>query len=120
MNYAEKAHKSLIFILIFIPLALIIIWVRGENEIKMFGCIIGLFFGYLIETKYINFKIQGSFIRRILHWMLGIIILVLIKYGLKAILPSNNLSYFLQYALICLWVIAGIPFFFMNRLQKNN
>lgn len=120
MNYAERTKKSLIFVLLFIPLALIIIWVRGENEIKMFGCIIGLLFGYLIETKYINFKIQGNFIRRVIHWILGIMILVLIKYGLKAILPSNNLSYFIQYTLICMWIIAGIPFFFINSFQKNN
>ncbi|HHW68160.1 MAG: hypothetical protein PWP07_1900 [Epulopiscium sp.] len=120
MNYAEKTQKSLIFVLIFMILGFIIVMVRGVNEIKMFGCLTGLFFGYLIETKYIHFKIQGNLARRIISWLLGIITLILIKYGLKAILPSNNISYFLQYVLICMWIIAGIPFFFINIIQKNN
>lgn len=119
MDYAERTHNSFLFILLFIPLTLAIILNPGENEIKMFGGIIGLFIGYYLERNYICFKIDGPWKKRIFHWACGILILLGLKFGLKMILPLSSASDFFRYVLICIWIVAGMPFFFINDLEKK-
>ena len=92
----------------------------------------GTWFGFLtgvawFQHLYGPFNPTGSAGKRVLRFLLGIIVLFAILYGLDLVFPSgaNLLSYalrFLRYGLIGLWVSLGAPWIFIKlklvTLQK--
>ena len=73
-----------------------------KNFAKLFGCILGMLFVYFIDSKYINFDTKATFIGQVLKLVLGLIIVVALKEGLKPLLKivmgetlfTNTIRYF--------------------------
>ena len=74
-----------------------------KNFAKLFGCILGMLFVYFIDSKYINFDTKATFIGQVLKLVLGLIIVVALKEGLKPLLNivmgetlfTNTIRYFI-------------------------
>ena len=74
-----------------------------KNFAKLFGCILGMLFVYFIDSKYINFDTKATFIGQVLKLVLGLIIVVALKEGLKPLLKivlgetlfTNTIRYFI-------------------------
>jgi membrane-associated phospholipid phosphatase len=80
------------------------------------GGIIGIYF----ERKYIGYSIHSSLKQNILKFIIGIAVLLLIKEGIKFLLPTNNIINYLRYFLVGLWFSFGSLFVFKKlRLEKK-
>ena len=86
-----------------------------KNAAKLMGALLGMAVGYGIDMKWIRFQTEASPVGQILKCVLGLVIVLAIKEGLKPILGSGSLSSAVRYGLITLFA-AGIwpltfPFF---------
>ncbi len=104
-------YKPVLFListLVFIPF----LFVEGDvyNFWKAFGFGIGLAIGSFIETKFIKFEIDDVPVKkRAIRYVIGLIIVIAVYLGMKALLPSGNLFGFIRYACIPVAAIAGWP-----------
>jgi hypothetical protein len=92
-----------------------------ERVLSASGALFGLLTGAAVTQKNGGFIADGSLIKRIARFLVGMIVLITIYAGLKVIFPVGDhlAAYFfryLRYALIGLWISGGAPWVF--RLMK--
>lgn len=91
----------------------------------------GTLFGLAAGLAWLNsrggFSAHGNWWQRILRYVLGVIGLLIIRYGLKAIFPGGEtwLGYcfqYIRYSAIGFWVSAGAPilFFAIKLAEKDH
>ena len=76
---------------------------------KSFGFGIGLAVGAYIETKFINFDVEGSFKAKALRFCLGLVIVIAVYGSMKLLLPAGNLIAFIRYFCVPLTAVAVCP-----------
>jgi len=113
----EKRNKWLIIIVI-IPALIGLPFVKDTHYFTIISLMIGLFGGYLIEQKSINFEVKASVSIQLLKVLIGVIGIFAIKIVIKAILPETVLFNGIRYGLIGFWVTAGAPYMF-NLINKR-
>jgi len=95
---------------------------KAEEIVKVCGAYSALTIGYFVEKRHIKYKIsQPSFIKIACKILIGILVLLIIKEGLKflftAIMDENSISFlifneFVRYFLIGIWTIICCPLIF--------
>ena len=103
-------HKFLLFLissLLFSPFC----FMTGNiaDFWKSFGFGIGLAVGAYIETKFINFDVEGSFKAQALRFCLGLVIVIAVYGSMKLLLPAGNLIAFIRYFCVPLTAVAVCP-----------
>ena len=132
-NLVLPAQGILAVLLFFILVFLYRIFV---GDIKSFNSYISLsavfssgIFGFGLESRYVRFSTRGSFTKKTLRFLSGIILTLGIYTGLKLLFPIlntvNNQSTAVilrsvRYALLGLWISAGAPAMFIKlRLAER-
>jgi len=108
----EKYTISILAAGLLLPSLLGLFYIDDPEFIKILALITGLFMGYLVETKHIQFETHTNLKKNILKAIFGIIGLLLLKSSLKLVLPPGHLSDFIRYTLVGLWVTALWPLCF--------
>lgn len=96
-----------------------------ENAYKILGCILGLWLSYEVDIRYINFDTKGKWWIQLIKLIPGLLILILIKSGLKAPLNSlfggNQIADGIRYFVICVFAgcIWPATFKLINKLDKK-
>ncbi len=103
-------HKFLLFLissLLFAPFC----FMTGNiaDFWKSFGFGIGLAVGAYIETKFINFDVEGSFKAKALRFCLGLVIVIAVYGSMKLLLPAGNIIAFIRYFCVPLTAVAVCP-----------
>ena len=86
-----------------------------KNAAKLMGALLGMAIGYGIDLKWVRFRTEATPAGQILKCVLGLVIVLVIKEGLKPLLGSGSVSSAVRYGLIT--VFAGgiwpmtFPFF---------
>jgi len=83
------------------------------------GMILGIWIGFAVEERFVRFNPAGTLWQRGLRLVIGLIVLLVLRFGLKATFPAEplaiNLAFrALRYALMMLWVAAGWPWLFVR------
>jgi hypothetical protein len=73
---------------------------------------LGFFLGILLEKKKVNFSTDGPLLKKALRVVLGLILVLLIKDGLKGIFPETDLFDFIRYFLVTFVAIGIYPWLF--------
>lgn len=110
--YNRVKNKILLYVITFAMFIPTLIFMHSENFIKGMGAYLGFIIGIYIEKKYVNFSTEGSIGNKIIRVLLGILILLVLKMGLKVIFPSGIIFSFLRYVLISLVSIGVYPMTF--------
>lgn len=93
-----------------------------ENAYKIFGCIVGLWVAYEIDHRLIRFDTKGVWWSQLLKLVLGLLLLLAIKSGLKsplyALCNGNHLADGIRYFLMVLFAgcIWPLTFRFWSRM----
>ena len=130
-QYAEKNGNRLAFLWIMLPAIAGLFLIKDVNYSKIadytkaVAVMLGFYGGYLVESKYINFNVQGELWMHAIKLILGIGGIVIIKVFVKEILPISQISDVFRYALIGFWATAGAPYLFIklklaNRFQSSS
>ena len=95
-----------------------------KNAYKMLGCMIGLWFSFEIDEKFIKFETKAVWWAQILKLVLGIIPVIAVKSLLKEplymIIPSENIADAIRYFMLtavagCVWPLT---FKWFSKLSK--
>lgn len=78
---------------------------ESDDFFKSYGLLLGLTFGIIYETKYVNFTLSVTLIKKVLRVIIGLVILLSLQVGLKELfvllMPSaEHFSNILRYFLI--------------------
>ncbi|MCY6369047.1 phosphatase PAP2 family protein [Clostridium ganghwense] len=111
-DYLEYSGNKEILLIFIIPIIIGLFVFKGHDYYTVSGTVTGFVIGYIIETKYIKFNEKASVLGNILKLILGIAVVLLIKVGLKKILPGYLISDFIRYVFIALWMTVGAPYLF--------
>lgn len=107
-------HKALLFFIssaVFVPLCFI--FTDDTSFWKSLGFSLGVAIGAFIETKFINFEIDEVPAKKKAYRYIGGIILILIVYlGMKALLPTGPIYSFIRYLCIPVAATALWPYIF--------
>ncbi len=96
-----------------------------ENAYKIFGCIVGLWVAYEIDNRFIRFDTKAVWWSQLLKLVLGLVLLLGIKSGLKSPLyvlcNGNHLADGIRYFLMVLFAgcIWPLTFRFWNRKERK-
>ncbi len=110
--YNRFENKMLLYVITFIVFIPALIFAHSADFIKGMGTYLGFVIGMYIEKKYVNFSIEGSTTVKVIRVLLGILILLVLQVGLKAIFPSETIFSFIRYALISFVGIGIYPMIF--------
>jgi hypothetical protein len=95
-----------------------------SGAITSAGTLFGLALGLAWFTRQGGFSVEGSLGQRVLRFLVGLVGVAILYFGLKLIFPSGDgaLPYFfryLRYSLVGAWVSAGAPWVFLRmKLAK--
>jgi hypothetical protein len=101
-----------------VPIVLMLIH-RSSDSVAAMGTLIGLGAGMVIERRSVRFAVDGSIGRRTVRFLLGAIVVVVLREGLRLLFPiQGELAYVpfrvIQYGLVGLWVAVGGPWTFLR------
>lgn len=85
---------------------------------KAVGLVLGVTLGTLIEENKYNFTNNVPVLNKVVRCVIGIIVCLVLKEGLKLILPDHNIFHFIRYFLISFTPLGIIPIFF--KKEENN
>lgn len=122
-DYMEKSDRRVVLIICFLIL-LSMAFVRNYTFYKAAGITISLLLGYMIESRYIKYSVKAPIMQQILKLFIGFSVMLIIKSGIKIVLPVSILSDFLRYFVLGLWLTVGGPYIFKkfisNRIESDN
>jgi len=85
-----------------------------ESAGSVAGMLLGAWIGLAVEERRVRFSAAGAFWRRALRLVIGLLILVALRFGLKAIFPDDLGFRVARYALMMLWVALAWPWLFVR------
>ncbi len=110
--------KTKLFYISLLPVMIILFPVTGDM-ISVVGTLIGLGWGLTINAHMIHFQGDcGSFIHKTARFLVGILGIAVLYFGLKMIFPppgqhAYQVFRFIRYAILGLWIGAGAPWLFL-------
>jgi membrane-associated phospholipid phosphatase len=124
----DKEH---IYTIMLIPLFVILLFfVKNHDLYIAAGGFIGFASGYYIEKVYVKYDVKTTFWKQVLKLVIGLVIVLVIKEGLKFILPYSALEEtdpttldlfldFFRYLMIGVWAAAGAPWVFKHVIKHR-
>lgn len=102
-----------------VPLVLAALHLTRDTAV-MLGTLLGFYAGLVFEEERIRFDAHARWWKQILKFVLGIAVVLGLRFGLKAIFPEGAIFDFIRYATIGLWIGLGAPWVFViARLAKR-
>lgn len=117
-DYIHKSKNYIALIASSIAFAVLCFLIGDEDFFKSSGLLLGLAVGYVIENKYVNLNIIMSRKNKGIVYVLLIGGLLLIKSGLKIILPETLIFSMIRYFLVGFWAFGIVPII-ASRLNKQ-
>jgi undecaprenyl-diphosphatase len=94
---------------------------RSTEALSSSGTLFGIAVGLVVARRYVSFSVGGPWWHRVVRFLIGIIVLLALYLGLKAVFPPDGTAlgaifHFLRYGLVGGWVVIGAPWLF--RLMR--
>jgi len=109
---------------VLVPLVLLLLFHSGDAP-KVMGAMLGGGVGLVWLVRAVPFRAAGPLWQRVVRFLVGVVILFVIYFGLKAIFPGEGEPLYLalsavRYALLGLWMSLGAPWLFLRlRLASS-
>lgn len=119
LDEISKVKGKAVYLVVIIPMLFgMLAFPENSNYHKVAGGLLGLYAGYIIEPKYINFKVEASAKVQAIKLTFGLITLLVIRFALKLVLPDVPLSHFFRYFVLVVWMTIAAPGFYMAIDRK--
>ena len=96
------------------------------NAFKLLGCTLGVWIGFEVDRKYINFETKGNFLCQVLKFVVGLVPLLAIKEGLKypfdLLFGVSFIADGVRYLILVVFVVCVWPLTFnwFRKITKSN
>ena len=121
---AEMDWPVQVALAVVIPLALFLLHPVASTAMTM-GAVIGTGVGQVMERRWVRFSVEGSWRRRGVRFLVGLVLLLLAYGGLKAVFPAEGVAWvvlglrLVRYGIVG-WVgICGAPWVFVKAGLAN-
>jgi undecaprenyl-diphosphatase len=112
--------KEEIYTLFILPILIVLmIFVKNHDLYIAAGGFMGFAIGYFVEKRYIGYQVKNTNLNQILKVLIGVVIALGIKEGLKFVFPDELIFDFFRYLLIGGWAACGAPYMFKYVFKKN-
>jgi len=111
-DYSIKKNNKHILLLFIVPSLIGLLLFKSSDYLKAAAIAMGFYIGYVIEDKYIQFEEEAAPRIQILKFLIGVVGLLVIMVYFKKLLPKGNISDFVRYSSLGIWITAGAPFIF--------
>ena len=97
-----------------------------KNAYTLLGCTVGVWIGFEVDRKYINFETKGNFLCQVLKFVVGLIPLLAIKEGLKyplgLLFGESYIADGIRYLLLVIFAVCIWPLTFkwFRKITKSN
>lgn len=118
-DYAERTGRYAVFLIIGLPMLLGMIFIQTNDYYKVAGTFTGLMLGYLVDSFYIKYQAKGPAWQRVLNFLAGIVVLLLIKTIGKKILGDSFPADYVRYFLIGTWITIFAPLMFNKMWNRS-
>lgn len=112
MKALEKIDPLKVYwvtLLIFLPM---LFFGQSENFVKSVAGYLGFVLGITLEKKFVKFTMDVTSTRKVLRVFIGLIFVVLIRSGLKALFPELLVFDFIRYAFLTFFTLGVYPWIF--------
>lgn len=109
--FEKFRNEFLVSIITLAILSFGFIFGASDDYCKVFGLFLGATIGFYMESK-INFKIPETTGKKIFRFIVGIVLLAVIKLSLDMIMPDNKISHILRYCVIGTFGLGIYPLIF--------
>lgn len=109
---SKKYDSKMVLLIVIIPALLGLAVFRTNDYYKAAGALLGLFAGYLIEPRYINFKVEAGLMKQAVKLAVGLAVAILLRLLLKIVFPEALLSDFIRYFILLIWITIAAPLMF--------
>ena len=117
-DWSKREGKPVLLMVFVAPMLIGLFFFPTATYYKAAGTTVGFWLGYLIESKYIHYRVQAAFPRQVLKMAVGLAGLLTIQILGKMLLPEVLFSDLIRYAMIGLWMTVGAPLLF-TRITKR-
>ncbi len=115
MNDREELYT-----LIPIPIFLVLmIFIQNHTFYIASGAFIGFAVGYFLEKRTVDYDVKNKPLIQVLKVLLGLIVTLAIKEGLKFVFPDLLVFDFIRYFLIGVWVAYGAPLIYKYVFRRH-
>lgn len=96
------------------------------NAFKLLGCTLGVWIGFEVDRKYINFETKGNFLCQVLKFVVGLVPLLAIKEGLKypfdLLFGVSFIADGVRYLILVVFAVCVWPLTFnwFRKITKSN
>ena len=90
----------------------------AQDCLKASGAGVAFAVGYYIEVTHLNFCTEAAFSTKLIRFLIGLFVALLLQIGLKPVLGTSLFACFMRYFLVVLWIIAIYPFLFSRKIRK--
>ena len=112
--------KEELYTLIPLPLFLILLlFVQNHTMYIAAGAFIGFAIGYFLEKRYVGYDVKAKPWIQVFKVIIGLIVTLVIKEGVKLIFPEVLIFDFIRYFLIGVWVAYGAPLVFKHVFRSH-
>ncbi|MFI6295302.1 phosphatase PAP2 family protein [Nonomuraea sp. NPDC050790] len=85
-----------------------------DTLVAMCGSVLGMLAGASVMYRLGWFSVSGTLGHKAARWALGSVVVGLVWFGLRELLPEHEVLRYLRYALLTLWVQLGAPLTFIR------
>lgn len=111
-DWSKKEEKPGLLVVFVVPMLIGMYFFPTATYYKVAGTISGFWLGYMVEFKYIKYKVQGTIIKQGIKMAVGLAGLLAIRTYVKVLLPETLFSDFFRYGLMGLWMTVAAPILF--------
>ena len=119
-NYVERTGRKAAFLIVGVPMLLGMVFIQTNDYYKIAGTFTGLILGYILDSFYIKYEVRGLSWQRLLNFLMGMAVLLLIKFLVKKILGDSLPADYLRYFLIGIWITVFAPILFKKIWRKRS
>ena len=87
-KWAEFPLVAKASLLVLLPIALLVVH-PSQNTAMAMGALSGMGLGFLLEDRFVGFSTDGLWWRRVLRFLVGLILVIVFYGGLKSVFPTE-------------------------------
>jgi membrane-associated phospholipid phosphatase len=117
---AAKRKRQVLLLLMLVPMAVGMIFVQTNDYYKIAGTFTSFIIGYLLDIRYIRYDVKGRPLQRVLKFLIGMVVLMVLKTALKPLLGESLAADYSRYLLLGFWITVFAPMLFRVLFKEKS
>ena len=118
-NWAERIHKPALLLVMLVPMAVAMVFIRDNDYYKIAGTFTSFLIGYLLDWKFIKYEAKSRLLHQVIKFVLGMAVLLGIKQAGKLLMGDSLAADYIRYMVIGFWITVLAPMLFKRFFSEK-